>query len=194
MAKPDGRVEAGQSLKRAISAQRWNDLCDAADIVHGRRGGILKAAQKSGNLLVGKTQSDWQVGESQNIRLYGPPLVEPSQGKPKELQELSGIVQAWNVLHFVPADEYVFLSKVGETWLLASARQETTLIGKPGAEWVKGETTFVYIWEQDELGGEFTLTNPTRYVTAYNPFAESVSGFVAVTLVNGFWYLTAAEC
>lgn len=40
MAKPDGRVEAGQSLKRAISAQRWNDLCDAADIVHGRRGGI----------------------------------------------------------------------------------------------------------------------------------------------------------
>lgn len=40
MAKPDGRVEKGQSLKRAISAQRWNDLCDAADIVHGRRGGV----------------------------------------------------------------------------------------------------------------------------------------------------------
>ena len=40
MAKPDGRVEAGQSLKRAISAQRWNDLCDAADIVHGRRPGV----------------------------------------------------------------------------------------------------------------------------------------------------------
>lgn len=40
MAKPDGRVERGQSLKRAISATRWNDLCDAADIVHGRRGGI----------------------------------------------------------------------------------------------------------------------------------------------------------
>ena len=43
MAKPDGRVEAGQSLKRAISAQRWNDLCDAADIVHGRRGGVTQA-------------------------------------------------------------------------------------------------------------------------------------------------------
>lgn len=40
MAKPDGRVEKGQSLKLAISATRWNDMCDAADIVHGRRGGV----------------------------------------------------------------------------------------------------------------------------------------------------------
>jgi hypothetical protein len=46
MAKPDGRVEAGQSLKRAISAQRWNDLCDAADIVHGRRGGVRAGGPK----------------------------------------------------------------------------------------------------------------------------------------------------
>lgn len=40
MAKPDGRIERGQSIKKAFSANKWNDLCDAADIVHGRRGGI----------------------------------------------------------------------------------------------------------------------------------------------------------
>lgn len=40
MAKPDGRLERGQSIKKAFSANKWNDLCDAADIVHGRRGGM----------------------------------------------------------------------------------------------------------------------------------------------------------
>lgn len=56
MAKPDGRVEAGQSLKRAISAQRWNDLCDAADIVHGRRGGVT-----AGRISFPKTYIDVPV-------------------------------------------------------------------------------------------------------------------------------------
>jgi hypothetical protein len=56
MAKPDGRVEAGQSLKRAISAQRWNDLCDAADIVHGRRGGMTAGdgRQLDSNMIYAK--------------------------------------------------------------------------------------------------------------------------------------------
>lgn len=40
MAKADGRIEQGQSIKSAFSASKWNDLCDAADIVHGRRGGV----------------------------------------------------------------------------------------------------------------------------------------------------------
>lgn len=40
MAKPDGRIEKGQKLGSAISARRWNDLCDAADIAHGRRPGV----------------------------------------------------------------------------------------------------------------------------------------------------------
>lgn len=44
MAKPDGRIEKGQRLSTAISARRWNDLCDAADIVQGRRSSIVGTA------------------------------------------------------------------------------------------------------------------------------------------------------
>ena len=64
MAKPDGRVEAGQSLKRAISAQRWNDLCDAADIVHGRRGGVTAGmpAAKDANYIVAKATTGIRPG------------------------------------------------------------------------------------------------------------------------------------
>lgn len=40
MAKPDGRIEPGQSIKKAFSAAKWNDLCDAADVVLGRSGGV----------------------------------------------------------------------------------------------------------------------------------------------------------
>lgn len=40
MAKPDGRIEKGQRLSTAISARRWNDLCDAADQIQGRRPGV----------------------------------------------------------------------------------------------------------------------------------------------------------
>ena len=49
MAKPDGRVERGQSLRKAISATRWNDLCDAADLVHGRRGGVTAGEAAGGH-------------------------------------------------------------------------------------------------------------------------------------------------
>ena len=33
MAKPDGRIEPGQSVATAMSARTWNRFCDAADIV-----------------------------------------------------------------------------------------------------------------------------------------------------------------
>lgn len=53
MAKADGRIEQGQSIKSAFSASKWNDLCDAADIVHGRNGGTSGTPQATGdtNLL-----------------------------------------------------------------------------------------------------------------------------------------------
>jgi len=50
MARPDGRIEAGQSIKTALSASAWNRAQDAADIVLGARGGVLGAGVQSGSL------------------------------------------------------------------------------------------------------------------------------------------------
>lgn len=76
MAKPDGRVEAGQSLKRAISAQRWNDLCDAADIVHGRRGGVTAgAATPPGSRLVLPMRVFINIPPAPADYVYGPGTV-----------------------------------------------------------------------------------------------------------------------
>lgn len=50
MARPDGRVEAGQSLKTAFSATAWNRAQDAADIVLGARGGVQGGPQQGGSL------------------------------------------------------------------------------------------------------------------------------------------------
>lgn len=40
MGRPDGRIEKGQSLNRAISARAWNRAQDAADVVLGVRPGF----------------------------------------------------------------------------------------------------------------------------------------------------------
>jgi hypothetical protein len=48
MARPDGRIEAGQSIKSAISAAAWNRAQDAADLVLGARGGVLGGPVRAG--------------------------------------------------------------------------------------------------------------------------------------------------
>lgn len=40
MSRKDGRIEAGQSLRTAVSAKAWNRAQDAADIVLGQRAGF----------------------------------------------------------------------------------------------------------------------------------------------------------
>jgi hypothetical protein len=50
MAKPDGRIEAGQNLRTAVSAAAWNRAQDAADIVLGARGGVQGGPQQAGPL------------------------------------------------------------------------------------------------------------------------------------------------
>ena len=112
MARPDGRVEAGQSLKRAISAKRWNDLCDAADIVHGRRGGVTATAGQRNHVLA-KTTGEWTKGTSQALNIYAGP-----QGSEVETSDQ---VQAWNRFADIADDKWVMLARVGAAWYVISA-------------------------------------------------------------------------
>ena len=113
MAKPDGRVEAGQSLKRAISAQRWNDLCDAADIVHGRRGGTKGTPNNGRSHLLAKTSGVWIKGSMMTLNIYS--------GQPLNEQVLSDQVTAFNKFADIENDRWVMLASIGGSWYLIAA-------------------------------------------------------------------------
>lgn len=49
MARPDGRIEAGQPLRGAISARAWNRALDAADMVLGAGTGFAAGVGPAGN-------------------------------------------------------------------------------------------------------------------------------------------------
>lgn len=195
MAKPDGRVEKGQSLKRAISATRWNDLCDAADIVHGRRGGVTAGNSRS-RTLIAKTSEPWEVGFSQTLTLYSPPTVktDPTDDQePSQLQEAGGQVLAWNLLHPVPSNEYVVLQRIGELLLLTGSREEVVLVGAPQFFWAKNSDEFFIVKEKDEQTGQLVATD--RKVIATNLFVDIDAGTTSVVArVGPNWYVIAAEC
>jgi hypothetical protein len=69
MAKPDGRIEKGQRLSTAISARRWNDLCDAADVVQGRRPGV-----QAGNLDAIARPYTWVYVRNESVSLNTPDI------------------------------------------------------------------------------------------------------------------------
>jgi hypothetical protein len=50
MARPDGRIEPGQSLKTALSATAWNRAQDAADIVLGARTSVVGGGATAGSV------------------------------------------------------------------------------------------------------------------------------------------------
>lgn len=116
MAKPDGRVEAGQSLKRAISAQRWNDLCDAADIVHGRRGGVTAGNKKLRGRVLSKTPQEWGKGTSLTLSVFA--------GTPGSETETSDKLLAWNKFADIPVDSWVMLARCGGGWYVIAAECE----------------------------------------------------------------------
>lgn len=113
MAKPDGRVEKGQSLKRAISATRWNDLCDAADIVHGRRGGVTGGETAKRTHALGKTSAQWTKGSSQQISVYA--------GQQGSEVQTSDVILAWNSFADIESGKWVMLGRAGNRWYVISA-------------------------------------------------------------------------
>lgn len=113
MAKPDGRLEKGQKLNNAISAARWNDLCDAADVVHGRRGGLRRGSAYGRTHVLAKTSGSWSKGTSQTLNVYA-----GTQGS--ELQT-SDAIMAWNSFADIGANKWVMLASVGSAWYVISA-------------------------------------------------------------------------
>lgn len=113
MAQPDGRLEQGQSVKTALSASKWNDLCDAADIVHGRSPASAGVASPGRQHLLCKTQATWAKGESQTLVVYGGPLGQETA--------TSSSVQAHNKFTEIDADKWVVVARVSESWYVISA-------------------------------------------------------------------------
>lgn len=75
MAKPDGRIEPGQSVATAMSARTWNRLCDAADIVLGDRYKVSAPAagvnQYAANIVFIKNDSGADVGRFGVLAISG---------------------------------------------------------------------------------------------------------------------------
>ena len=85
MSKPDGRIQAGQSVTTAMSARTWNRFCDAADIVLGDRykvnaqsaGGSAYAA----NIILIKNNSGHDVGRFGVLGISGVAIDPASSGQ-----------------------------------------------------------------------------------------------------------------
>lgn len=111
MAKPDGRVEKGQSLNGAISATRWNDLCDTADKINGRQGGV-SATPKKKNFALARTIAPWAKGEHQNLQAIAGPSGQ---------EVTTGTLRAYNHLADINSGKVVVIALLGETWCLIAA-------------------------------------------------------------------------
>lgn len=65
MARPDGRIEPGQSVQSAMSARAWNRFCDTADLVlgqqYGVQGGPLGKAGTAANIVLIRNDSGQEV-------------------------------------------------------------------------------------------------------------------------------------
>lgn len=116
MTTPNGRLRAGQPLNGAISASRWNDMCDAADIVHGRTGGTKGATNFDRAHLLAKSVQVWPKGSSQSVYLYG--------GQPLNEARLSDQVTAFNKFADIESDRWVMLARVGSSWYVVAAECE----------------------------------------------------------------------
>jgi hypothetical protein len=113
MTTPNGRLRAGQPLNGAISASRWNDMCDAADIVHGRTGGTKGATNFDRAHLLAKTSAAWDKGTSQTLNVYA--------GAQGSEQQLGDQIKAFNKFADIEADAWVMLARVGSGWYVISA-------------------------------------------------------------------------
>lgn len=113
MANANGRLQAGQPLNGAISASKWNDLCDAADIVHGRTVGTKRSPIEGRTHLLCKTSAAWTKNTAQTVKLYG--------GEQGSEQELSSEVKAWNKFADIDENSFVMLARVGSGWYVISA-------------------------------------------------------------------------
>lgn len=109
----DGRIEAGQPLRTAISAAAWNRAQDAADIVLGQRPGFAAAGVAARVHVLGKTSSTWAKGSAQNITIWA--------GQPGSEAATSDVLRAYNKFAEVAADKWVLLARVGEHWYLTAA-------------------------------------------------------------------------
>lgn len=67
-------------------------------------------------------------------------------------------------------------------------------LGKTSAQWTKGTSATIPIWESGSAGAETQTTGTT--VVAYNKFATVASGkwVMLGKAGNGTWYLISAEC
>ena len=137
MAKADGRVEKGQSLRSAFSARAWNRAQDAADIVLGARPGLTAEAGRPQqfqvvvpcNLVntasVGAPTVDARIGHWVNV--YSAGAVRPTDTSATEflrpeIRDLTGrLTIAATLIQSVKPAMYgvivggTYLPKAGET-------------------------------------------------------------------------------
>lgn len=109
----DGRIEAGQPLRTAISAAAWNRAQDAADIVLGQRPGFTVPPDAGRFLVLGKTSSSWAKNTAQNITVWA--------GQPGSEAATSSVILAWNKFAAVPTNRFVMLARLGQHWYLMAA-------------------------------------------------------------------------
>jgi hypothetical protein len=111
--RPDGRIEPGQKLARAISARAWNRAQDAADIVLGERTGAVVTPLAGRVHVLGKTSAAWVKDTAQNITLWAGTLGSE--------QETSDVVRAWNKFADVPSGRWVMLARASDHWYVIAA-------------------------------------------------------------------------
>lgn len=83
MSRPDGRIEKGQRLTKAISARAWNRAQDAADIVLGVRpeaaGGAMTPIDKAANVVLVRNTTG-QAVPMLGVMMIDSVAIDPSGG------------------------------------------------------------------------------------------------------------------
>lgn len=113
MARPDGRVEKGQSIASAFSARAWNRAQDAADIVLGVTPGVVAGDAFGPPHYLAKTTATWTKGTSQTLNLWA--------GTPGSESQVSDQVIAWNKFANVASGKWVMLARANSTFYLIAA-------------------------------------------------------------------------
>ena len=124
MGRPDGRIEKGQRLNRAISARAWNRAQDAADHVLGVRPGVdaesLVGASAPYQWVYCKNTTGSLVGRWGMMRISGTLEITPtsieSDAATRQFQEmpvLRGATISGSDSRFVVALEPIATNKIG---------------------------------------------------------------------------------
>jgi hypothetical protein len=144
----------------------------------------------SDRLRVGKVATAWNINTTATVTIWegGTP---PDEEESSPAETVEDVV---NKLAYVPADRFVLImASENGSWYLVAGDIPTTRLGKTTADWDKGTTATITLWDDGEPDAEAAGGTLAGCVNKYTDVLADKWVHVS-RAANGKWYLIAAEC